>query len=231
MKLGKLRVVLSALVVLVATSTCVAQAALASEAKVTDTGIVVSQHLDYTNAKKNIPVKFNYEVKPLTQGSPSIKGMTLNGGLYTFDMVGVDDTQILEFECGGVATGKYQYQLKQVLVDIPDGMTLDPTVYLVDVYVKNSGKCQCVMYKASDKDAIDKADEASNQFKLEGITWTVKYKAEPTPSESNSKIPNLPGGIFSKTGDLLYNVIPAAGIALLVGIGFIVVGKKKKQDK
>ena len=76
-------------------------------------------------------------------------------------MVGIDDTQTLEFECGGVAAGKYQYQLKQVLVDIPDGMTLDPTVYLVDVYVKNSGKCQCVMYKASDKDAIDKIGRAS----------------------------------------------------------------------
>ena len=214
--MGLLTFVMSTLVFVLA-----ATGAQADEYSVAD--LAIEQKLSYTqDDSKDAPYEYHYRIEaqdkncPMPQKNDACDGSITSEGVYSFSLVGNKEVH-LAFEPGKVTTSTHDYIIVREAVSTKGKIECSPSRWCVRVLFNNQGQAsQIIRFK----------DDFETGSKYEKVVWDISYTPEKIPDKEGS---GFPGGITSKTGDLLYNVVPAATIIFILGLVHIYLGYKNKN--
>lgn len=100
----------------------------------------------------------------------------------------------------------------------PAGVKRDLTEYIVHIRTYGSDKSAIVIvYKGKQEEDL----------KCPEITWNVVYQAVDLPGKNASRGSSL----TSKTGDLLYGVLPVTAAMFVGGLILVVAGRTKRDSQ
>ena len=180
--------------------------------------IPLKQTLNYQGEHlKDIPTSFSYKLTPQSNDAPLPSnlhelGATEEGESWFIPIVG-NKTVSLHFDSAN-AYKEFYYDINPVGVKQKEGLSVDTQKYTLRLVFSNDHKGIKAIYYKGNPDQADKC---------ETLTWVNSYKPPVKPG--------LNPAFLTKTGDMLYHIVPATLLAFCIGLIVIIASRKHKSKQ